>query len=92
MTTTVEPSVPSIARRPTATRGLWGWVVTTDHKKIGVMYLVTAFAFFLIAGLEALFIRVQLAGPIGTASWSLVPQTRCGAFDPEALSGKEITR
>ena len=36
---------------------------TTDHKKIGVLYLVTAVAFFLISGLLALFMRAELAQP-----------------------------
>src|SRR5918998_2476092 len=52
--------------RPTATTGWWSWVTTVDHKKIGIMYAVTAFAFFLIGGIEALAIRAQLAGPNGT--------------------------
>jgi cytochrome c oxidase subunit I len=51
--------------RPTATRGWLSWVTTVDHKKIGIMYCVTAFAFFIIGGLEALAIRAQLAGPNG---------------------------
>ena len=41
------------------------WVLTTDHKKIGILYLVTAFVFFLVGGIEALLIRMQLAGPNG---------------------------
>src|SRR5579872_3898317 len=41
------------------------WVMTTDHKKIGVMYIVTAFFFFLAGGTEALLIRTQLAEPNG---------------------------
>jgi cytochrome c oxidase subunit 1 len=41
------------------------WVLTTDHKKIGILYLVTAFVFFLVGGIEAMLIRVQLAGPNG---------------------------
>ncbi|HEX2438293.1 MAG TPA: cytochrome c oxidase subunit I [Methylomirabilota bacterium] len=39
------------------------WIATVDHKRIGILYGVTAFAFFLIGGLEALIIRLQLAGP-----------------------------
>jgi len=51
-------------RRPTGyTPGLWGWMTTVDHKKIGIMYSVTAFVFFLIGGLEALLLRIQLGGP-----------------------------
>jgi cytochrome c oxidase subunit 1 len=38
-----------------------GWVTTVDHKRIGVLYLVTAFAFFLAAGVMALLLRMQLA-------------------------------
>ncbi len=37
-----------------------------DHKKIGIMYGVAAFVFFIIGGLEALLIRAQLAQPDGT--------------------------
>ncbi|MBC5825986.1 MAG: cytochrome c oxidase subunit I [Candidatus Eremiobacteraeota bacterium] len=39
------------------------WLVTTDHKRIGVLYMCTSFAFFLIAGILALAIRAQLAAP-----------------------------
>src|SRR5574341_2137347 len=50
----------------TARKGVWSWITTTDHKRIGILYGVTAFAFFLIGGLEALFIRLQLARPENT--------------------------
>ncbi len=40
-----------------------GWLTTVDHKRIGVLYGVTAFLFLLVGGLEALLIRLQLAGP-----------------------------
>ena len=33
--------------------GLWSWVTTVDHKRIGIMYAVFAFFFFLVGGLEA---------------------------------------
>jgi cytochrome c oxidase subunit 1 len=36
------------------------WVVTTDHKKLGVMYVLSGFAFLVVAGLEATLIRIQL--------------------------------
>jgi cytochrome c oxidase subunit I len=52
-----------LLRRPTETSGLWAWFTTVDHKKIGILYGITAFAFFLIGGTEALFIRLQLARP-----------------------------
>ncbi len=46
-------------------RGLKSWVTTTDHKRIGLLYFWTAFCFFLLGGLEALVIRLQLAQPDG---------------------------
>ncbi|MEX2203139.1 MAG: cytochrome c oxidase subunit I [Actinomycetota bacterium] len=52
-----------LLRRPTATTGFWSWFTTVDHKKIGILYGITAFAFFIIGGAEALLIRIQLAQP-----------------------------
>src|ERR687893_1695241 len=46
--------------------GWVSWVTTTDHKKIGILYLVTTFVFFLLGGVEALLMRLQLAGPDAT--------------------------
>ena len=42
-------------------KGIWSWLATVDHKRIGIMYGVTSFLFFLVGGIEALLIRVQLA-------------------------------
>ena len=42
---------------------LYEWLTTTDHKKIGVMYITTAFIFFILGGLFALVIRSELAAP-----------------------------
>jgi heme/copper-type cytochrome/quinol oxidase subunit 1 len=42
---------------------LWSWLTTVDHKRIGILYGSTAFIFFLIGGIEALIMRVQLARP-----------------------------
>ncbi|WP_273852168.1 cytochrome c oxidase subunit I [Guptibacillus spartinae] len=42
---------------------LWGWITSTDHKKIGIIYLLVSFLFFIRAGIEALLIRMQLAFP-----------------------------
>src|SRR6516225_9542552 len=46
-----------------AYRGLWSWFTTVDHKRIGILYGVSAGAFFVIGGLEALVIRLQLWTP-----------------------------
>jgi cytochrome c oxidase subunit 1 len=39
---------------------LHSWVATVDHKKLGIMYIVTSLIFFVAAGVEALFVRMQL--------------------------------
>ncbi|WP_443729021.1 aa3-type cytochrome oxidase subunit I [Streptomyces bambusae] len=39
------------------------WLTTTDHKKIGHLYLIASFAFFLLGGILALLVRVELARP-----------------------------
>ncbi|CAG4894831.1 cytochrome c oxidase subunit I [Paraburkholderia saeva] len=46
--------------------GWRGWLSTVDHKTIGLRYLVTAFVFLLMGGVEALIMRVQLARPDAT--------------------------
>ncbi len=43
--------------------GLKGFLGTVDHKQIGIRYIVTAFVFLALGGLEALLMRLQLAGP-----------------------------
>ncbi|GGE41083.1 cytochrome c oxidase subunit 1 [Pullulanibacillus camelliae] len=42
---------------------LWMWLTTVDHKKIGILYLCGAGLFFLIGGIEAILIRIQLSVP-----------------------------
>jgi cytochrome c oxidase subunit 1 len=42
---------------------LYAWVATVDHKRLGLMYVVTALAFLVIAGLMAMVMRLQLAFP-----------------------------
>ncbi|HEY9230772.1 MAG TPA: cbb3-type cytochrome c oxidase subunit I, partial [Blastocatellia bacterium] len=43
--------------------GFWGWLTTTNHKAIARRYIVTAFIFFLLGGLEAALMRLQLSQP-----------------------------
>jgi cytochrome c oxidase subunit I len=43
--------------------GIGGFFTTVDHKEIGIRYIVTAFVFLALGGIEALVIRLQLAGP-----------------------------
>ncbi len=51
--------------RPRSTTGWRSWFTTVDHKKIGIMYGCAAMFFFVIGGIEALLIRLQLAQPNG---------------------------
>ncbi|HJP88617.1 MAG TPA: cytochrome c oxidase subunit I [Candidatus Limnocylindrales bacterium] len=43
--------------------GIYEWLTTTDHKKIGIMYVINSFVFFLIGGIFALLVRTELAQP-----------------------------
>jgi cytochrome c oxidase subunit 1 len=51
--------------RPRATTGWTSWLTTVDHKRIGIMYGASALFFFVIGGIEALMIRLQLTTPNG---------------------------
>src|SRR6202165_5674226 len=39
------------------------WVTTVDHKRLGILYIIYALVFLLIAGIEALVMRIQLMAP-----------------------------
>ncbi|HEX8271509.1 MAG TPA: cytochrome c oxidase subunit I [Longimicrobiaceae bacterium] len=43
--------------------GFRGWLMATDHKSVGKRYVATAFLFFLLGGIEAMVMRIQLARP-----------------------------
>jgi len=51
------------ASRRTLLDELHDWVVTVDHKRLGIMYVLTALMFVVVAGLEATMMRLQLAWP-----------------------------
>ena len=57
-----RPEITAHEVKPEA-RGWYSWITTTDHKKIGIMYLWTVAVFFLIGGVEALLMRLQLGVP-----------------------------
>lgn len=68
-TTTVEDVVDQplgVYTRPRGGNGWRDWITTVDHKKIGILYGVAALFFFVVGGIEALLIRLQLATPNGT--------------------------
>ena len=56
-TTTLTPAATAYRT------GLYAWLTTTDHKKIGIMYVINSFVFFFIGGLLALGVRTELAAP-----------------------------
>ncbi|WP_394435223.1 aa3-type cytochrome oxidase subunit I [Streptomyces sp. SGAir0957] len=64
-TTGVQAGAGAVAgpRERQPGRVIVDWLTTTDHKKIGHLYLVTSFAFFLVGGLMALVMRAELARP-----------------------------
>lgn len=69
----VEPGSTDLVRhapdpaplRPVQPKGVWSWLTTVDHKRIGILYGATAMLFFLVGGLEAVMVRLQLARPNG---------------------------
>src|SRR5918993_3609649 len=65
MASIAQPRIqaPALPRPQVEPSGLWSWLTTVDHKRIAKLYGVTAFIFFLVGGLEALLIRIQLARP-----------------------------
>src|SRR5436305_5616246 len=62
---TAAVSLPHAHVKEYPTSGLWSWLTTVDHKRIGMLYLVTALSWFAIGGLEAVIMRAQLQGPNG---------------------------
>ena len=65
MTTYAErPTINTAAPVPSVKgKNFVKWITSTDHKTIGYMYLITTFAWFLIGGLLALFLRAELSRP-----------------------------
>jgi cytochrome c oxidase subunit 1 len=63
---TAEYPLEQPRRRPrefSLSQAFRGWVETVDHKRLGLMYMATALFFFLVAGIMATVIRIQLAIP-----------------------------
>jgi len=56
----------SAHRAERAPTGWASWIATTDHKRIGIMYMVATFVFFCLGGVEALLMRLQLGAPNNT--------------------------
>ena len=56
-------TITGVIPRPSSYSGVWSWITTVDHKRIGILYGVTALIMMLVAGAEAGVMRVQLAQP-----------------------------
>ncbi|NLG08123.1 MAG: cytochrome c oxidase subunit I [Deinococcales bacterium] len=61
--TTLAPSAGKLLQRPTWTRGAMSWLTTVDHKRLGILYILSSFAFMGLAAIEAFIIRLQLLTP-----------------------------
>ena len=57
------PQGAAESARGTYLETIHSWIVTVDHKKLGIMYIVYALLFLVVAGIEALLMRIQLAAP-----------------------------
>ena len=53
----------SAASEKTVLDHIHSWLVTVDHKKLGLMYIMYGLVFLVVAGLQASLIRIQLAAP-----------------------------
>jgi cytochrome c oxidase subunit 1 len=62
LSTPIEPSA-NASEVGTVLERLHGWIVTVDHKRLGILYILYSTFFLLVAGAEALLIRLQLAWP-----------------------------
>ena len=58
-----SPENQGLLKRPNAETGIVSWLTTVDHKRLGILYFVTTFGFFLLGSVEAFLIRLQLAAP-----------------------------
>ena len=80
---TVDKVIEGATARSKTLDTAWSWITTVDHKRIGILYLVTSIIFFFGAGIEALVIRTQLARPDSTL---VDPGTFNQMFTMHALS------
>jgi cytochrome c oxidase subunit 1 len=58
-------------------KGIWSWLLSTDHKRIGLLYLYAIIVFFFVAAILGLLMRIELIAPGRTI---MEPQTYNGLF------------
>ena len=71
-TAVVEPDIGSRVHYLNASYGIKSWLLTTDHKRIAVLYLVSITFFFFVGGAAAVLMRLNLISPQGAL---LEPET-----------------
>src|SRR5262245_34771494 len=74
-TTTLHPAAPAYRS------ALYEWLTTTDHKKIGILYLVNSLVFFFAGGILAMIVRLQLITPVAAAGATVT--TMGGLVSPD---------
>ncbi|MDX2114435.1 MAG: cbb3-type cytochrome c oxidase subunit I [Planctomycetota bacterium] len=79
--------VSYLAPKETPWKTIWSWVYTVDHKKIGMMYLVTTLLMFFLGGVAALAMRLELFEPTTT----VVNQAGQQAVEGQFFKGWEFT-
>ncbi len=79
--TTLAPTVPGLLTRP-AGKGILSWITTVDHKRLGMLYILSSFLFMSAAAVEAFLIRLQLLTP----EMSVVNPDSCRCSGPDRMS------
>ena len=77
-TTTLTPAASAYRS------GLYAWLTTTDHKKIGIMYLVNSFVFFFVGGILALRASAPSSPSPASSSSTTRPTTSCSRCTPRS--------
>ena len=95
MTTFERTALSEVQASPAGTypgTKLAGWLTTTDHKRIGALYLITSFSFFLLAGVLALIIRAGCVSRTCCRARDVPgrvrPRTYASAFSTGSWSGR----
>jgi len=65
-TSAANPNEVSYLQYEGKHKGIWGWLLTTDHKRIGLMYLIVVMTFFFVAMTLGLLMRMEMLKPEGT--------------------------
>ena len=69
---TVADAVPDFYHEKTRFKGIFGWIFSTDHKRIGLLYLFAVITFFLVGMILGVLMRLEMLTPENTI---VTPQT-----------------